>query len=126
VFEKTTDTAQRAKRSWFFTALLGVVGFFIGGTVVFIVGLHMVMSPPFPPIAPGTAACGNEILGSVWNSFWAGAAIMLFGTPGGAIVAAVAGAILGSVLDVTVGRNARRKVTATKNASGPKTMSAGK
>jgi hypothetical protein len=98
--EKATNAIVRVRRSWLFTRWFSIIGFFIGGIVMFCFGIYFVASSSFSQQPPGTAACGHEILGSIWNSIRSGAVSIFFGTPVGAIVSAVAEAVLGAIWDV--------------------------
>jgi hypothetical protein len=73
---------------WLFTGLFASLGFVSGGLYVFHAG-HAAATPPAP--APGTANCGNAVMG--------GCILMFIGAPIAAILFGILGAGLGLVID---------------------------
>ncbi|MCC6127312.1 MAG: hypothetical protein IT426_20305 [Pirellulales bacterium] len=89
------------ERSWLFTVLFGSIGFVLGGGIVFYYGFRA-FAPPLPP--PGTASCGNEVLG--------GLLVMVFGTPIGAFASSIAGALSGCLVDFALFHRKKSRIDA--------------
>ena len=75
-------------RLWLFAKWFAAIGFVVGGSIVFYIGLRA-FNPP--PPAPGTHLCGNKVLGGV--------VLMVFGTPLGAVAFSLGALFIGGVLD---------------------------
>jgi hypothetical protein len=88
---KTEECLSPKTQSRFFERLFAVIGFLLGGGFVFYRGFCS-FNPPPPP--PGTAHCGNEILGGLF--------LMVIGSPLVAIICSYLAASVGIVLDIVL------------------------
>src|SRR5688572_14406263 len=79
---------QHVERTWTFGTWFAAVGFLAGGSIAFYSG-YCAFSPP--PLPPGTAGCGNAVLGSL--------VMMVLGTPVAAIVSSLVAGAIGGILD---------------------------
>ena len=84
--------------AWVFAKRFAQIGFLLGGLATFSFGYREFNPPPLPP---GTALCGNEVM--------AGLVIMILGTPLGSLAGALVGGLLGGILEGILRADSRRE-----------------
>ena len=73
-----------------FARSFAAVGFVVGGWAVFHMGFRAASPPPLP-LPPGTALCGNAVLGGLF--------LMFVGTPLAAIASSIVAGAIGGLVD---------------------------